>query len=285
MNCSVETSPAQADADYLQSAMFQFPGRRLPLARRLAVHNRVTESVRRFLIDRRYNEVPVPRLGGQLVLEGMIARGFPAVWGEGLTPYTIDDVDPSYMAGFKYVAAAIRDLTLDDVADLQIELIKTVTGRLSAELLGGRQVTRLDRTLSCDHPRLTYKDALKVLNERGWDLVFGDRIHSQAQDTLTRHCGNLPVLVTHLPVEWDQSGIEINLKDPSVTNSLQYILPYAGLAMTGAVRSNNPELSGGRHFTLGTFGLEMPRLLQFLMGVESILDAVINPLDRGGIAG
>jgi len=90
MNQSAET-PADQPIPTLHSARFQFPGRPLPLARRLAVHNRVVKHIRDFMEKRLFNEIPVPALDaatrtweatGRHYLDSMIAKGFPAVWCE-----------------------------------------------------------------------------------------------------------------------------------------------------------------------------------------------------------
>ena len=83
--------PGENPSPRLQSARFQFPGRPLPLARRLAVHNRVVRRIRNFMEERLFNEIPVPALNaatrsweatGRHYLDSMIAKGFPAVWCE-----------------------------------------------------------------------------------------------------------------------------------------------------------------------------------------------------------
>lgn len=305
-----QTLDPDANGVSLQSARFQFPGRPLPLARRLAVHNRVVRSIRQFMEDHRFNEIPVPALNaasrtwqatGRSFLDSMIVKGFPAVWCESeCLPQEYESMNMR-LASFKRVEAEQTELELDDLCDLMEALLKHVAAGLSADLLGGRQVTRLNNMLECQHPRLTYRQALEILNQRGWDLRFGQDLSWKAESSLCRFYGNLPVLVTHFPAELRFFTSRVNADDPTVTDTVDYILPYCGEAMDGAVRQTDPaamrEALGDVGVGTGTFekylamfegkkvrragfGMGLTPVLQYLMGVENIADAVIHPLDR-----
>ncbi len=297
----------------VQSAMFQFPGRPLPLARRLAVHNRVTNRIRAFMTERRFNEIPVPAISAatgtweataRYYLDSMVSRGFPAVWCESDTvPQPGESLDRR-LTGFKRVEAEMRDLNLDQLCELQEELLRTVAADLSADLLGGRQVTRLDRMITLEHGRLTYRAALEILNQRGFSLEFGQLLDSEAEASLSRYCGGLPVMVTHLPASQRFFTTRIDSHDPETTLSVNYILPYGGCCFDGAVRESDPEAMRQRiketpqpsttvetYLTLfqakplnrAGFGLGLAQLLQYLMGLEKIGDAVIHPLVTSGL--
>ncbi len=290
----------------MQSARFQFPGRPLPLARRLAVHNRVVRHIRSFMDDHLVNEIPVPALNaatrtweatGRYYLDSMITRGFPAVWCES------ECLPPEYesmnlrLSGFKRMEIEKVDLGLMQLCDLMESLLKSVAADLSADLLGGRQVTRLNHMITTPHPRITYLQALEILNGRGWKLEFGQDLRWKAESSLCRYFGNMPVLITHFPAQLRFFTTRLNADDPTVTDSVDYILPYCGEAMDGAVRETNPKvmrttlgnadgfesylnLFAERQFERAGFGLGLTPLLQYLMGVEKISDAVIHPLDR-----
>ncbi len=252
-----------------QSAMFDAPGRPRPLARRLAIHNFVVRSIRGFFGDRGFHEIPVTAMAdhpARIQLDGMLLSGFPNVWCESEILPTGGRREPRHLRGFKLMEAAGRDLSLDDLTDLQEDLLKAVALNLGADLLGGRDVTRLDRMLHVSHPRIAYRQALEILGSRGWSIPFGEPLHAEAEATLTRFCGNLPFMVTHLPV--DQA-------DPSVEEAavnVAYILPYSGITMEGSVRPGDPHRAG--------FSLGLGHLLQYLMGLGSVMDTLIDPMDR-----
>ena len=306
------STSAQASPSF-KSVMFQYPGRPLPLARRLAVHNRVSGRIRDFMAERRLNEIPVPAISAatgsweataRFYLDSMVARGFPSVWCESDTlPQPGEPLDLR-LTGFKRVEVEMIDLDLDQLCQLQEDLLRSVAADLSADILGGRQVTRLDRMISLEHPRLTYREVLKVLNSRGWSLDFGENLPAAAEASLSRFCGNLPVMVTNLPANNRFFTTHIDERDPETTLSVDYILPYGGQTFDGAVRETNPErmrqridndprpntsfdsyleLFAAKPLPRAGFGLGLAQLLQYLMGLEFIEDAVIHPLVTSGL--
>ncbi len=313
IEASTAHSSSEKPAPQPQSAMFHCPGRPLPLARRLAVHNRVAGRIRAFMTERKLNEIPVPAISAatgsweataRFYLDSMIARGFPSVWCETDTlPQPGEPLDKR-LTGFKRVEAELRDLSLDQLCRFQEELLRTVAADLSADLLGGRQVTRLDRMITLEHPRLTYRRALDILNQRGWSLVFGEELPAEAEASLCRYCGNLPVMVTNLPAVQRFFTTRLDDTDSETTLSMDYILPYGGQTMDGAVRETDPArmrqrinddprpnasfdsylaMFAARPLPRAGFGVGMAQLLQHLMGLEHIADAVIHPLVTSGL--
>ena len=253
------------------AAMFEAPGRPRPLARRLAIHNRVVRRVRDFFLTGGFHEMPVTALAdhpARVQLHGMLALGFAAVWCESEILPSGGRLEPRHLRGFKLMEAAQANLPLNDLAALQQALLRFVASDLGADLLGGRDVTRLDRMLRFAHPCLEYAEALSVLRAKGWDLQPGQPLHMAAKATLLRHCGNLPCQVIHQPRSHRLAGTAAS-PAPSICESVEYILPYAGVTMEG-------EVQGGT----ATFSLDLGRLLQYLMGLERVTDTLIDPMDR-----
>ncbi|MEN8006547.1 MAG: hypothetical protein ABFS42_05995 [Candidatus Krumholzibacteriota bacterium] len=266
---------ASANGQIQKSAMFNAPGRPRPLARRLAIHNCVVRTIRRFFQDRNFHEIPVTAMAdhpARIQLDGMVLSGFPNVWCESELLPSRGRRDPRHLRGFKLMEASGMGLSLEDLTDLQEDLLKAVALNLGADLLGGRDVTRLDRILHVSHPRITYRQALDILGRRGWSLRFGDELPAEAEAALTRFCGNLPFMVTHLPAG-DESDLALaDPEDEEAALSAAYILPYSGITMEGAVRPGEPPRAG--------FSLGLGNLLQYLMGLESVMDTLIDPMDR-----
>ncbi|MBK9777248.1 MAG: hypothetical protein IPP62_12970 [bacterium] len=107
-----------------------------------------------------------------------------------------------------------------------------------------------------------------MLHDKGWDLEYGQPLHMAAKATLLRHCGNLPCQVVHQPRPHKLVGTAA-APAPSLCEGVEYILPYAGVAMEG-------EVQDGR----ASFSLDLGRLLQYLMGLEKVTDTLIDPMDR-----
>jgi len=257
------------------SARFRAPGRPRPLARRLAVHNRVIRRIREFFRDEQFHEIPVTALAdhpAHVQLEGMIARGFSAVWSESEIMPRGGKLEPRQLRGFKLIEASQQGLALAELCTMAEKLLKTIAGDMSADLLGGLHVTRLDRMINAHHPRFTYDEALAILATKGSPLSAGERLTEAAQATLTRHCGNLPFLVTHLPTDLKMPGVAATPGHAGTCESFQYVLPYAGLTFDGSLR-DAPQTPAG-------FSLDLGRLLQYLMGLESITDTLIDPMEQ-----
>ena len=271
MMTAAELRPTSA----LQSAMFLAPGRPRPLARRLAIHNRVIRRIRDFFYAEQYHEVPVTALADHLArvqLEGMIARGFSAVWCESEILPAGGKLEPKHLRGFKLIEMTRQGLDLDTLCDLAERMLKTIAGDLSADLLGGIHVTRLDRMMNARHMRLSYREALDILRSKGWEIAFGEELPEQAKATLTRHCGNLPFFITHVPRALKLPGAAPTPGDELVCESFHYVLPYSGLTFDGSVREAINTPAG--------FSLDLGRLLQYLMGLENIIDTLIDPMDK-----
>ena len=79
-------------------------------------------------------------------------------------------------------------------------------------------------------------------------------------------------MVTHLPATRKIEGATDDPADPRVTVSVEYILPYSGITMEGSVRPGEPDRAG--------FSLGLGHLLQYLMGLGSVMDTLIDPMDR-----
>lgn len=266
---------APRPAPVFHAAMYNAPGRPRPLARRLAIHNRVIRSIRDFLLSEQFHEVPVTALAdhpARVQLEGMIARGFDAVWSESEILPQGGKLEPKHLRGFKLVEVSRQGLDLTTLCEFAERMLKTIAGELGADLLGGMHVTRLDRMIHAPHVRLTYTEALEVLRDKGWPIAFGEELPEPAKATLTRHCGNLPFIVTHLPTGLKQPGAALTPGQDGICESFHYILPYSGLTFDGSVRDAVNTPAG--------FSLDLGRLLQYLMGLDNIVDTLIDPMDK-----
>jgi aspartyl/asparaginyl-tRNA synthetase len=289
------TAPAPAPVP--RAAVFSCPGRPRPLARRLAIHNRALRRVREFFDDEGFHQVPVgavspigatceatdpafavdhcghlvfARQGAQLDLDGMLTRGFPAVWCESESLRREWKADERHLTGFKLLEATRQDLDLDGLCALQERLLKRVAGGLGADLLGGRAVTRLDRLINADLPRLTYREALAVLNDRGWSMPFGEDLHRDAEDTLIRYCGHRPLLVTHLPVALKPFNLRRDPDDAAVTLSAELIMPWAGETTDGGVLETDADLLDARLRESGVYRQQMQQADHLAAGQAAV---------------
>jgi hypothetical protein len=143
--------------------------------------------------------------------------------------------------------------SLARLCDVAETALKTVMRRLSADLIGGANVTRLDGALGYRHPRLPYRRALRIVGARGWRLSLGDEITPEAGASLVRFCGLLPVQVMYLPGQPQPAG------GHSGRSGVSYILPLGGEVMRGVLPAS--EESGP-----WVCRVDLERLVGFAMG-------------------
>ncbi len=175
-----------------RSVLFQAPGRPLAASRQHLARERVAQQVFAAAAERGWRAI------------GDLSAAAPVqLRGDAVTPAQLGD-------------------GLEDILD-------RAAACLDADLIGGTNVTRLDRSITCAHARLPYRKALRVANGRGWSLALGEEIPAGAQATLVRFCGLLPVQVPFLPGQPRPAALDV------AVHGLVYILPLAGEAVRAVV--------------------------------------------------
>jgi asparaginyl-tRNA synthetase len=345
------------------------PTQRGTVLHRIEIHNRVVQRIREFLRQHGYVEVPVPELTpatgscevvdsmfsmdyfgalafprqtGQLYLEEVVALGMNAVYCEGESLRKEWKLDERHLTEFKLIEIERRDMSLDELCDFEERLLKDAASAVAEEHVGAANMERIDRMLRAPHPRITYREALGVLNARGLAVAFGDDLGRAEEAALIDYAGGLPVHVTHFPESLKFFNMKIDRGDPAVVECVDYILPLAGETFGGSLREPDVDILRRRLHT-GTmyghlmnraaefarlraaapggeatpvseqtllyqrgiegafesylslfaaewteragFGLGVARLLQYLMGLSSIKDAVVFPMDRSRFGG
>ena len=148
-----------------------------------------------------------------------------------------------------------HDQTLPWLCDFLETGLKRTARRFSADLIGGANVTRLDRTITHGHPRLPYRKALRIVGSRGWRLTLGDELPQDAQASLVRFCGLLPVQIMYLPGK-PGPGDAVGPRQ-----GLSYVLPWAGEALRA-------EMSVDDETGPAVCRFRIDRLLQFILGLS-----------------
>jgi len=207
-----------------------------------------TDSIPRSALFQAPGE-PLPPEGLQRVREVLTAELAATVADHGLRLEPSADPDIRILRG--------RDLDLPWLCDFAEAALKRAVRRLSADLIGGSNVTRLDGTLANRHPRLPYRRALRIVAARGWRLALGDELTTEAQASLVRFCGLLPVQVMML------SGQPQPASSDTSKPGLSYILPFGGEALRGELPA-----SGDGGPAVCRFHLD--RLLQFVLGLNEL---------------
>jgi hypothetical protein len=138
--------------------------------------------------------------------------------------------------------------------------LKRLTRSLSADLIGGANVTRLDRTLTLAHPRLPYRRAVRIVSGRGWRLALGDELPPPAAASLVRFCGHLPVQILYLPGQPQPASLAAGRQ------GFHYIAPWGGQVMAADL-----PLPAAPGPAVCRFRLD--RLLLAMLGLTAVPDA------------
>lgn len=111
----------------------------------------------------------------------------------------------------------------------------------------GRNIQRLHTVATTDFLRITYEDAIALLNQYGYsDIAFGDDLKAEHEAIIIELLNNgygidseLPVFVMKFPKEIKFFNMKVSSKDPRVCLSADLIFPYAGEATGAAVREHD----------------------------------------------
>ncbi|MFH1864545.1 MAG: amino acid--tRNA ligase-related protein [Candidatus Eisenbacteria bacterium] len=268
----------------------QVPHNPPSLLARIAIHNRVVHRVRQHLQEEGYVEIPVPELTpatgscevvdsmfsmdyfgtlafprqtGQLYLEEVVARGVDAVYCEGESLRKERKVDARHLTEFKLIEIEKKDMSLEELCDFQEALLKDVVSVLTADEIGERNVERLAPLVDSDHPRITYREALVILNQRGFAIGFGCDLGHREEAALVDYAGDLPVHITHFPEELKFFNMKIDRADPTVVECVDYILPLSGETFGGSLREPDVDILRRRLHTGTMYGHLMNRAAEF----------------------
>lgn len=90
--------------------------------------------------------------------------------------------------------------------------------------------------------RITYSDAIKLLQENNINLEFGDDFKQAHEMKIIELLGNKPTFVTHFPKAIKFFNMRVNREDNSIVNSCDLLMPYAGESVGSAEREDDYNL-------------------------------------------
>jgi len=291
----------------------------------------VLRAIHHFFDERNYVEVQTPNLisaaseGGtglfpvqyfekkvflaqspQLYKQMLMATGFDRVYE--VTPYfraeehntvrhlnelTGVDAEIAYISSEEEVMTELEEL-LSCVVDTTIEVGGEYLEKLGVEL------TPLKTPL----PRLTYKKAVELLQEEGYNIIFGEDLDTKAEKILGRimmeKTGCKAYFITRFPSSMSKFYTQVCTDDPDV--STHFDLEYGGMEVaSGNQRVHDMETLKNRIISSGLniddfsyyleafefgmpphggFGLGLDRLLMQLLKLGNIREATLFPRDR-----
>ncbi|QSZ28918.1 hypothetical protein DSL72_003425, partial [Monilinia vaccinii-corymbosi] len=156
-----------------------------------------------------------------------------------------------HLSEYTHVEAELDFIDFEDLLDHLEEMISTVIGTILADPEIAGYIKELNPDFKAParpFKRMRYSDAIDwlnaqdppILNEEGNPHVFGDDIAEAAERRMTDII-NLPILLTHFPVEIKAFYMKKDAQDPRVTESVDVLMPGVGEIVGGSMRMEGYE--------------------------------------------
>lgn len=156
-----------------------------------------------------------------------------------------------HLAEYTHVEAELDFIDFDDLLDHLEYMISTVINTILEDPEIAAFIKELNPDFqkpSLPFKRMRYSDAIDwlnaqdppILNEEGNPHVFGDDIAEAAERRMTDII-NLPILLTHFPVEIKAFYMKKDPLDPRVTESVDVLMPGVGEIVGGSMRMEGYE--------------------------------------------
>ncbi len=162
----------------------------------------------------------------------------PEAQGRRLSEFTLIEPEMPY-------EGLGADEALNQIIATEEQLIKSATHEVlknheqDIRLLNGK-VDYLKSTLEQPFNRLTYDEALELLNKKGGNYKFGDDLEVREERAILEHFNNMPTFVTHYPAAIKFFNMK-KMDDNERVYSVDLLTPRLGETSGGAVREENPE--------------------------------------------
>ncbi|ESZ93529.1 asparaginyl-tRNA synthetase [Sclerotinia borealis F-4128] len=156
-----------------------------------------------------------------------------------------------HLSEYTHVEAELDFIDFEDLLDHLEEMISTVISTIMADPEIAGYIKELNPEFQAParpFRRMRYSDAIDwlnaqdppILNEEGNPHVFGDDIAEAAERRMTDII-NLPILLTHFPVEIKAFYMKKDPLDPRVTESVDVLMPGVGEIVGGSMRMEGYE--------------------------------------------
>ena len=256
-------------------------------------------------------------VSGQLEAEAL-AMGLGRVYSFGTTFRAENSNTPRHAAEFVMVEPEMAFADLSDLQDLAENLVHSVTSYVLEHCeediaLFDRFVEKglLERLQVIAHEpfaRVTYKDAVRILETSGKEFVFpasyGVDLQTEHERFLAEEYFGKATIVTDYPREIKAFYMRLNDDDETVA-AMDVLVPRIGELIGGSQREERLDLLKHRIMELGQqlsdydwyldlrrfgtnphsgFGLGFERLIMMLTGISNIRDVIPFPRTPGNLS-
>ncbi|HEY0144103.1 MAG TPA: asparagine--tRNA ligase [Thermoanaerobaculia bacterium] len=236
----------------------------------IQIRNEVEKSIRDFFYDRDFILIDSPILtanaaegtstlfetdyfgdkaylsqSGQLYLEPA-AAAFGKVYCFGPTFRAEKSKTRRHLTEFWMVEPEVAFLEFDGLQELAEEFVEYIVGRVMERCPESlkeleRDTTELEKVRR-PFPRITYRDAIELLKEKGMPANFGDDIGGD-EETVIANSFDRPVIITRYPAAIKAFYMQPDPEDPTVALAMDMIAPQGyGEIIGGSQRIDDHDL-------------------------------------------
>jgi len=183
---------------------------------------------------------------GQLYLEPA-AAALGKVYCFGPTFRAEKSKTRRHLREFWMVEPEVAFLEIDGLMDLAENFVKELTARVLDRRKEDlkrleRDVTKLEPVVAKRFPRISYREAVEILQKKGLAVKFGDDLGGDEETALTEGF-DTPVMVTRYPVSIKAFYMQPDPDDPEVVLGLDMLAPEGyGEIIGGSQRIHDHDL-------------------------------------------
>ncbi len=167
-----------------------------------------------------------------------------------------------------------------------------------------RNTEVLEASAKPNYPRITYEEAIQILNRKGVDIKYGEDLGADEERVLTEEF-ETPFYITHFPLSLKSFYMKQDPNNPELALAFDLLAPEGiGEIVGGSEREDNYEILYNRIVERGYnvedyqwyldlrkygsvphsgFGLGVERLIMWITGLDHIRDAIPFPRFRDRI--
>src|SRR5450759_3505008 len=239
---------------------------------------------------------------GQLYLEPA-AAAFGKVYCFGPTFRAEKSKTRRHLREFWMVEPEVAFLEIDGLMDLAEEFVKELTARVLDRRKEDlkrleRDVAKLDPVASKPFPRISYREAVEILQKKGFPVKFGDDLGGDEETALTEGF-DTPVMVTRYPSSIKAFYMQPDPQNPDVALCLDMLAPEGyGESIGGSQRIHDHDLLLSRirqhdlpleafqwyldvrkygTFPHSGFGMGLERFVAWMCGVQHLRECIPYP--------